>query len=113
MDKSYIKSKSKVDSKGIERIRAVSEARGNVKAEVKWNGKGEMKTLGLSVAEGIERVRSRAEANMKGAWERLSIQKNMVTVTMNIYVPAGNWPTLVVRIWYFSVFYVKYILTST
>ena len=66
-----------------------------------------MKTLGLSAAEGVERVRARAEANMILALERPSIQKNMVTVTMNIYVTAGNWPTLIVRIWSFSVFYVK------
>ena len=49
-----------------------------------------MKTLGLSTAEGTERARARAEANMRGARERPSIQKNMVTVTMNIYVTAGN-----------------------
>ena len=43
----------KVEAKGIERMRALAEARENVKAEVMRNGKGEMKTLGLSVAEGI------------------------------------------------------------
>ena len=37
----------------VSRLRAVAEARENVKAEVKRNGKGEMKTLGLSAAEGI------------------------------------------------------------
>ena len=79
---------------------------------MKQNGKGKMKTLGLSAAEDIERARTRAEANMIVALERPSIQTNMVTVTMNIYVTAGNWPTLIVRIWSFSVFYVKYILTS-
>ena len=52
MAKASIKSKVKVDAKGIERMRAVAEARENVKAEVKQNGKGEM-TLGLSAAEGI------------------------------------------------------------
>ena len=31
------------------------------------NGKGGMKTLGLSVAEGIERARARAEAKRRGA----------------------------------------------
>ena len=46
---------------------AVAKARENVKAEVKRNGKGEMKTLGLSAAEGIERVRARAEAKMREA----------------------------------------------
>ena len=66
MDKDSIKSKAKVEAKGIEIIRAVSKARENVKAEVKRNGKGEMKTLGLSAAEGIERARARAEANMRG-----------------------------------------------
>ena len=50
MAKASIKSKVKVEAKGIERMRAVAEARENVKAEVKWNGKGEM-TLGLSAAE--------------------------------------------------------------
>ena len=49
-----------------------------------------MKTLGLSAAEGIERVRTRDEAKMRGALERPSIQKNMVTVTMNTCVTAGN-----------------------
>ena len=38
-----------------------------MKAEVKRNDKGEMKTLGLSAAEGRERVRARAEAKMVGA----------------------------------------------
>ena len=42
---------SKVEAKGIERMRDVAEARENVKAEVKRNGKGET-TLGLSAAEG-------------------------------------------------------------
>ena len=49
-----------------------------------------MKTLGLSAAEGIEISRARVEAKMRGARERPSIQKNMVTVAMNIYVTAGN-----------------------
>ena len=48
-------------------MRSVSKSRENVKAEVKRNGKGEMKTLGLSAAEGIERARARAEANIGGA----------------------------------------------
>ena len=90
MAKASIKSKVKVEAKGIDRMRAVSKARENVKAEVKQNGKGEMKTLGLSAEEGIERARARAEAKMRGARERPSIKKNMVTVTMNIYVTAGN-----------------------
>ena len=48
-------------------MRAGSEARENVKAEVKRNGIREMKILGLSAAEGMERVRARAEANMRGS----------------------------------------------
>ena len=67
MAKASIKYKVKVEAKGIERMRAVAEAMENVKAEVKRNGKGEMKTLGLSAAEGIERARARAEAKMGGA----------------------------------------------
>ena len=90
MEKVSIKYKAKVESKGIEIIRSGAEARENVKAEVKRNGKGEMKTLGLSAAEGIERVRERAEANMRGALERPINHKNMVTETMNIYDTAGN-----------------------
>ena len=66
MEKSSFKSKVKVEAKGIEIMRAVSEARENVKSEVKRNGKGEMKTLGLSAAEGIERARARAGDNMRG-----------------------------------------------
>ena len=46
-------------------MRDVAEARENVKAEVKQNGKGEM-TLGLSAAEGIVRERERAETKMIG-----------------------------------------------
>ena len=42
-----------------------SQGKGNVKAEVKRNSKGEM-TLGLSAAEVIKRERARAEANMRG-----------------------------------------------
>ena len=49
MDKVSIKSNVKVEAKGIEIMRAAAESRENVKAEVKLNGKGEMKTLGLSV----------------------------------------------------------------
>ena len=49
-----------------------------------------MKTLGLSVAEVIERVRSRAEAKMRGALEGPRNHKNMVTETMTLYVTAGN-----------------------
>ena len=67
MAKSSIKSKVKAEAKVIDRIRAVAEARENIKAEVKRNGKGEMKTLGLSAAEGIERVRARAESKFRGA----------------------------------------------
>ena len=67
MFKASIKSKVKVEAKGIERIRYVAKSRENVKAEVKRNGKGEMKTLGLSAAEGIERARARMEANTRGA----------------------------------------------
>ena len=55
-----------MEAKGIERMRAVTEARENVKAEVKRNGKGEM-TLGLSAAEDIERASARVEAKMRGA----------------------------------------------
>ena len=66
MAKYAIKYKVQVESKGIEIMRAVAEARENVKAEVKQNGKGEM-TLGLSAAEGIERARPRAEYKMRGA----------------------------------------------
>ena len=57
---SSIESKVEVEAKGIERMRDVSKARENVKAEVKRNSKGEMKILGLSAAEGTERVRTRA-----------------------------------------------------
>ena len=67
ISKASIKSKVKVEAKVIERMRDVAEARENVKAEVKQNGKGEMKTLGLSAAEGIERARARSEINMRGA----------------------------------------------
>ena len=67
MDKSSIKSKVKVEAKGIERMRAVAKARENVKAEVKRNGKEEMKTLGLSAAEGIEIAKAIVEAKMRGA----------------------------------------------
>ena len=52
MAKASIKSKVRVEAKGIEIMIAVAEARENVKAEVKRNGKGEM-NLGLSAAEGI------------------------------------------------------------
>ena len=57
MDKSSIKVKAKEEAKGIDRMRSGSESRENVKAEVKRNGKGEMKTLGISAAEGTERAR--------------------------------------------------------
>ena len=67
MSKASIKSKVKVEAKGIERMRAVAKARENVTAEVKRNGKGKIKTLGLSVAEVIERARASAEAKMRGA----------------------------------------------
>ena len=52
MSKASIKSKVQVEATGIEIMRAVVKARGNVKAEVKLNGKGEM-TIGLSAEEGI------------------------------------------------------------
>ena len=64
MGKATIKSKVRVEDKGIERMRAGAKARENVKSEVKQNGKGDMKTLGLIAVEGIERDRARAEANM-------------------------------------------------
>ena len=48
-------------------MRVLAKARGNVKAEVKRNGKGEMKTLGLSAAEITKGSKARAEANMRGA----------------------------------------------
>ena len=67
MAKYSIKSEAKVESEGIERIKAGSEARENVKADVEQNSKGEMKTLGISAAEGVERARARAEAKMRGA----------------------------------------------
>ena len=51
----------------VSRFRAGAKARENVKSEVKRNGKGEMKTFGLSAAEGIERARTRAEAKVRGA----------------------------------------------
>ena len=66
MAKASIKSKVEVEAKGKEIMRAVSEARENVKAEVKRNGKGEM-ILGLSTVGGIKRARARAEDNMRGA----------------------------------------------
>ena len=52
MAKASINSMVRVEAKGIEIMRAVAEARENVKAEVKRNGKGEM-NLGFSAAEGI------------------------------------------------------------
>ena len=67
MAKAFIKSKVKVEAKGIERMRDVAEARENVKAEVKQNGKGKMNTIGLTAEEGIEKARARAEANIRGA----------------------------------------------
>ena len=70
MNKSAIKSKAKVEAESIERMRAGAKARKNVKDEVKRNGKGEMKTLGLSAVEGIERARKREEAKMIGACGR-------------------------------------------
>ena len=56
-----------MEAKGIEILRAVAKARENVKTEVKRSDKGEMKTLGLSAEEGVERARARAEAKMIGA----------------------------------------------
>ena len=67
MAKASIKSKAKVGAKGIERMRDGAKARENIKAEVKQNGKGEMKPLGLSATEGTERARERAEDDMGGA----------------------------------------------
>ena len=67
MAKASIKSEFKVEAKVMEIIRAVAKAMENVKAEVKRNGKGEMKTLSLSAAEGIEIVRARAEAKIRGS----------------------------------------------
>ena len=55
-----------MEDEGIDRMRAGSKARENVKAEAKRNGKGEMKTLGISVADGKERTRSKADAKMRG-----------------------------------------------
>ena len=45
--------------------------------------KKKKKTLGLSAAEGIERARTRADANMRGTLYIPINHKNMVTVTMN------------------------------
>ena len=56
-----------MEAEAIEIIRAGSKARENVKSEVKQNGKGEMKTLGLRAAEDIEKVRARAEAKTREA----------------------------------------------
>ena len=53
MTKADIKAKAMVESEGIDIMRAGAETRENVKAEVKWNGKREMKNLGLSAAERI------------------------------------------------------------
>ena len=71
-------------------MRDRSKARKNVKAEVKQNGKGEMKILGISAAEGIERIRAREKSKMKGALNGPSNHKKMVTVTMTISVTASN-----------------------
>ena len=49
-------------------MRNGAEARENVKAEVKQNGKVGMKTLFHSAAKGIERMRAMAEANMIEGW---------------------------------------------
>ena len=86
----HIKYEAKVEAKGIKRMRSGAKARENVKSEVKRIGKGEMRTIGLIVAEGIERARASMEAKMRGEQERPSNHKNMVTVTMNIYVTTGN-----------------------
>ena len=67
MVKDSIKFKFKVEAKGIDRMRALAKARKNVKDKVKRNGKGEMKTISLSAAKGIERARARAEAKTRGA----------------------------------------------
>ena len=47
-------------------MRYGAKSRGNVKAEVKRNGKGEMKNHGHSTADGIERARVREESKMRG-----------------------------------------------
>ena len=49
-------------------MRAVAKSRENVKAEVKRNGKGEMKTLGLSAAEGYIKSEVKVEAKIRGAY---------------------------------------------
>ena len=67
MAKASIKSKVKVEAKGIYIMRDVAKARENYKAEMKQNGKGKMKTLGLGAEEGTERVRARAEYKIRGA----------------------------------------------
>ena len=67
MARSAIKSKANMEAEGIQIIRDGGKARKNFKAEVKKNGKGETKTLGLSAAEGIERAREGEEAKMRGA----------------------------------------------
>ena len=51
----------------VSRLRAVAKLTENVKAEVKQNGKGEMKTIGLSAVEGLKIARTLAEANMRGS----------------------------------------------
>ena len=56
-----------MEAKGIEIMRSVAEARENVKAEVKRNGKGNMKTIGIIAVEVIERERARAEAKTRGS----------------------------------------------
>ena len=67
MSKAAIKAKDKVEYKGIGRMSSGAKANENVKTEVKRNGKGEMKTLGLSAAEGIDILRSMEESNMRGS----------------------------------------------
>ena len=52
----------------VSRLRDGSKARENVKAEVNRNGNIEMKTIGISAAEGTERARTRAEAMMREIW---------------------------------------------
>ena len=51
----------------VSRLMTGAEARENVKAEVKRNSKEDMKTLGISAAEGIERARIRADDKMRGS----------------------------------------------
>ena len=76
MAKYAIKTKANSEAEGIERVRVGAKATENVAYEVKWNGKGELKTLGLQwfssnlATEGIETASTREEAKIRGEWER-------------------------------------------